>query len=404
MKYESLNHLYYKNPNSYDSEYSSRISSPSARHIHIEIKQHNRKKAYPAFFCYTEKTNLLTEQIYVANQEFSLLLEKVPSVLLQQFYRLCIIDEVKASNDIEGVHSTRQELQEAMEIIGTGHRFVSTIKKYELLSQKQEIDFSCNEALRKFYDEFSYKEVLQETPSNALDGRLFRKEPVDIVSASGKVVHRGLYPEDKILNNMDAALCLLQDKNIPVLVRTAIFHYLFAYIHPFYDGNGRTSRFISSYTMAKTLHPAICLRLSVTIKKHKATYYSLFTEADSEINRGDLTPFLIGFLRLVLKTAEDSQRLLLRKLNQYERTIYLLSKITDDKVTLRIYELLFQAGLLYGRGLSVAELVKHVGKSKNTIINRLNAIPAEHLIISKTKKTNFYKLNMLMLRYLEDAK
>lgn len=400
MKYETLKHLYYKNPDIYEAEYTSRFSSSSSRHIPMDIKQHMRKKAYPAFFCYTEETARLIEQIYVENQQIALLLTKIPNVILQQFYRLCIVDEVKASNDIEGVRSTRQELQEAMEILEAGSRFVSTIKKYELLTQNQEIDFSCNESLRAFYDEFAYQEVLQENPLNTLDGQLFRKASVDIASASGKVVHRGLFPEEKIIDSMEKALELLHDKNIPLLARTAIFHYLFAYIHPFYDGNGRTSRFISSYSMSKTLHAAICLRLSVTIKKNKSTYYNLFAEADSEIGRGDLTPFLKGFLDLVLKTAKDSKRLLLRKLNQYEKNINLISKITDDAISFRIYELLFQASLLYGRGLCISELVKYTGKSKNTIIGRLHSMPTEHLIITKLKKTNYYKLNMLMLRNL----
>ncbi len=30
------------------------------------------------------------------------------------------------------------------------------------------------------------------------------------------------------------------------LVSIAVFHYLFGYVHPFYDGNGRMARYLSS--------------------------------------------------------------------------------------------------------------------------------------------------------------
>ena len=66
---------------------------------------------------------------------------------------------------------------------------------------------------------------------------------------SGKVIHSGIYPEEKLNEAMTAALDFLNDDNIDILIRISAFHYLFGYIHPFYDGNGRTSRFISSHLL-----------------------------------------------------------------------------------------------------------------------------------------------------------
>ena len=45
MDYVSLTKLYYKSPDSYESEYESRFNSPSARHIPISIKQFGHKKS-----------------------------------------------------------------------------------------------------------------------------------------------------------------------------------------------------------------------------------------------------------------------------------------------------------------------------------------------------------------------
>lgn len=61
------------------------------------------------------------------------------------------------------------------------------------------------------------------------------------------------------------ALMILADEAIPALVRVSVFHFLFAYIHPFYDGNGRTNRFISSYVLSRSFSPIVGYRLSYSV-------------------------------------------------------------------------------------------------------------------------------------------
>ena len=141
-----------------------------------------------------------------------------------------------------------------------------------------------------------------------------------------------LTPEDKIITALSDALDFLNDDTYSALVRIAVFHYLFVYIHPFYDGNGRTARFISSVYIAKHLHPLIALRLAVTIKHRKGKYYSLLKDTGAEINCGDLTPFICGFLEFVADTIFDVTRKLKRKISQLERFRRLLSKVIPGNV------------------------------------------------------------------------
>lgn len=81
-------------------------------------------------------------------------------------------------------------------------------------------------------------------------------------------------------------------------MRVSLFHYLLGYIHPFYDGNGRLSRFLTSNYLCDD-NPFLALSLSQHIYAHKEAYYKAFTITNDPRNRGDLTYFVLSFLKLL---------------------------------------------------------------------------------------------------------
>lgn len=394
MEYESLEKIYYKNQQNHEEVYKSRFNAPTTRHFNFPIKQFNRKKEFSAFLCYTEEIVLLIEKIYKKQENFLNLIKRVPPLLLRQFELLSVVDEVKSTSDIEGVHSTRQELKEIVEGEKNSPHFSSIIRKYIALTSKEIIPFKNCDDIRKFYDEFAHKEVSLDDEKNKLDGKIFRKNLVDIKSGTGKILHRGAYPEEKIIELMTKALEILNDEKIPSLVRIAAFHYFFEYVHPFYDGNGRTARFIASYYLAKNLNYLTALRLSIIIKRQRKKYYEFFKTTDSEYNCGDLTPFVTGFISIIADTFDDIENNLNRKIKQlakYQEKIFDLIK--GDELTLKIYDILLQSTLFFGQGISMEELMEITKKSRNTIKSRIETTPEGHIIKTGSKKY-FYKLNL----------
>lgn len=400
MEYVSLKKIHYKQPDIEEEVYQRRFSSDLTHHLGLDIKQHNHKNAYPAFLCYTESMMLLQEKINKRYEEFLYIVNTVPPVVLRQFSLACIVDEVKSTNDIEGVKSTRREISMILdEISPTGSRMNSVVQKYQGLLSKDDIPFSTCQDIRDFYDGFAHNEVIRENPQNKLDGKIFRYGSVDVTSPTGKTIHRGLYPESAIMSAMTQALAILHDENMPMLARASVFHYLFAYIHPFYDGNGRTDRFITAYFLARHFHPLIAIRLSVTIKRYRKRYYTLFEDTDSELNRADLTTFVEGFCSLLLMSFEDTVRLLTRKKEQLERYEKKLSIIySGDELVENIYYILLQAALFYGQGVNMQDLMSITKKSRATIQKRLDSIPDAHLIKARIKNVYYYKLNLLILK------
>lgn len=401
MKFISLTKYFYQHTQEeYETEYIRRLEAPFTVHFNIPIHQYNRKSAYPAFLCYTGEILRLVEKFYKTYEQFLYTVNTVPPVVLYQFTRLSIVEEVKSTNDIEGVHSTKKEIREIIEKKGTHyHRLQSVVHQYLELFGEEEIKFDTCQDIRNFYDDFTHQEITRENPQNRLDGSLFRKEPVQIQAATGKTIHQGLYPESRIIEALDQALRILHSEEYPLLIRLALFHYFFVYIHPFYDGNGRTDRFITSYFLSRKFHRLLAVRLSIYIKRIQSRYYHMLEEADSEKNRGDMTPFVMGFLEILIGSTEDTIGVLSRKneqMRKYESRIDAFQ--LKDKLLKEIYITLLQAALFYGEGISMADLMKVTGKNRGTIQKRIDEIPGNHLIVTKAGKTNYYKLNLMLFK------
>ena len=117
MKYISLKKIYYTDINNYKIEYKKRFEAITTKHFSIEIKQYNREKAYPAFLCYTEEIMLLVEKFYKNYFNLFKIKQQAPPILLRQFVLSSLIDEIKSTNDIEGVHSTKKQIKDILKEI-----------------------------------------------------------------------------------------------------------------------------------------------------------------------------------------------------------------------------------------------------------------------------------------------
>ena len=361
--------------------------------LDFEIREFNHNEAYAAFYYYPEELVRLFERISEKNLAIQSLLRRVPPIMLRQFGLSCIVDEVQSTSAVEGIHSTQRELKETLESLPNSQHFSSIIKKYNHLISQEDIPLTTCEDVRRLYEEFAHDEVIRDNPNDKLDGRLFRANTVDIVSSSGKTLHRGLSPEEKIIEAVQFALNFLYDETVPSLVRIAVFHYLFVYIHPFYNGNGRTARFISSYQLSKVYHYLPALRLSLNIKRRRTAYYRLIRDTDSEINCGDLTTFIYGFTKMILSAFEDVESVLERKLKQLER---FRAKIpAADSLTRLLYDVLLQGCMFFGQGVSMSDLIQLTGKSRNTIKSKLDSLP----VIVRREHKHFYKLNLFAISF-----
>lgn len=379
MSYILLSNLYYKDKEKYKNLYDQRIASESTYVLPIKIGNNN------AFYCLCPEIHNISMKIMQLDKAVADIKSNLPADALYQFAKKCLIDEIKLTNDIEGIYSTRKELSSVLNEMnskGERKRFYGLLNKYSMLVRGVKFSLNTSNDIRDIYNDLVLKEVVEDCAENAPDGEIFRKDMAEVTTSTQKVIHQGAYPETKIIQLMEQALNILNQKEIPILIRISLFHYLFGYIHPFYDGNGRTSRFISSYLLSQEFESLIGFRLSYTIKERIKNYYDAFKACNDEKNMGDLTPFVIMFLNIILESFENLYSALEKRnslLNKYLDIIKHDEKMSEE-VKAFVF-ILVQASLFSDEGITKKELGSGLDISPSTVDKRLNKLRDMNILI-----------------------
>lgn len=397
MEYRLLKELYYKDLQAYNSLYKERFESQYTHHIDFQIGDS------PAFFIVTPEIQSKMLAIQRTDKRVFSIQKELPPKAIEQFSSRCLIDEIVLTNNIEGVHSTRREIDgilSDLEHHDKRTRFRGLVQKYLLLQCNEDVPIKTCIDVRHIYDDLALKEVLEDNLDNMPDGKIFRKDAVSVQSPTQKEIHRGVYPEGKIIATMEQALAYLNNENEELLYRTAVFHYLLGYIHPFYDGNGRLNRFISSYMLAKELEPVLSYRLSYTIKENIEKYYAAFKICNHPLNKGDLTPFVNMFLDIIEESitllVEALEKRRIQMLHYLEHIQYLPD--AKNSVIFSLYSYLIQAQLFSEHGISTKELLSYLELSRDTLRKKLEIVEnAKLLKIEKIKNEKFYGIDLNML-------
>lgn len=395
MKYRLLSSIYYENIGTYETQYEQRYNSESTYRFNFSIGENK------AFVVINNNILQLINSILKLDKQFTVKANDVPKIALKQYRKKCIIDEIKMTNDIEGVISTRKEINEILEDLSgkkKGNRLYGLVKKYEMLTEEEIVLSNCTD-IRKIYDELVLNEVAKEDSTHIPDGAIFRKDPVYIRSKTGKTIHTGISPESKIIEVLTDCLGILRNENYNKFVSIAVFHYMFGYVHPFYDGNGRISRFISSYLLSRELHPIVSYRLSYVIKKNTDGYYKSFKTVNDEKNKGEITSFVEYFLDILVQSLEELCTSLderVYKLEHFKKQISILSTLEnmDNRVQI-ILSIIVQNTLFGENGLSVVELseITDIGLSK--VRSSLILLEEKNLITAKRVSKRFvYDANL----------
>ena len=143
--------------------------------------------------------------------------------------------------------------------------------------------------------------VLLPEEDRLLPGNLYRNDSVYVVG--DKVEHTGLSWK-KLPEYMGALIGFANmDGDMNDLLKAALLHFDLAYLHPYFDGNGRMARLLHLwYLVQRGYSSALFVPLSGFIERSRKGYYDAYTliEQNARISGVlDVTPFLVYFIENV---------------------------------------------------------------------------------------------------------
>ena len=212
-------------------------------------------------------------------EQLSLLCEQLPKEVLQSFDRSFEVEYTHNSTAIEGntlsLIQTKAILEDGISVGGKALREI-----YEVVNHNKAFGFVKKCVTEgKTLDETIIKDIHALLMENILTGGVYRNVEVRISGAKHKPpVPSEMYQQIK---NFYADMPYKVKEN--AIEFAAWTHAEFVKIHPFVDGNGRTSRMIMNYQLLASGF------LPVSIAKENRLEY--FETLEAYAVEGDLNPF-----------------------------------------------------------------------------------------------------------------
>lgn len=210
-------------------------------------------------------------------------------------------DEIHSTFTIENINSSRESIRRILNGYAPTNddedRIYGMKKGLEFISDLSNKITEAN--LNRLY-QLTIGEFLEED-NKLLPDQFYRHDTVYIVG--DKVEHEGL--PFKMLPEYMSELIEFIDQNSKMneLLKAAAIHFYIAYLHPYFDGNGRMARLIHLwYLVQQGYSSAMFIPFSKYVNESRKAYYSSYTliEQNEKISGViDITPFLIYFIENV---------------------------------------------------------------------------------------------------------
>lgn len=206
-------------------------------------------------------------------------------------------EEIIASSAIENIDFSRDSVRNILRGLApkdeAENRILGQKKGIEFISDTRNV--ITEENIHTLYM-MTIGQFLSED-DRLLDDCLYRHDTVYVVS--DRIEHSGI-DHRKLPEYMSALVRFINtDDGMNDLVKAAIIHFYIAYLHPYFDGNGRMARLMHLWFLVqKGYRSAMFIPMSGYIERSRSAYYSAYTAVEENMKYSgvlDLTPFIRYF-------------------------------------------------------------------------------------------------------------
>ena len=264
------------------------------------------------------------------------LLRPIPSVALEKLRESMMLEWTYHSNAIEGNTLTLQEtrviLSDGITVGGkTLREHFETLNHHEAIAQLEEL---VNKKYRiKGADILMIHGLVLQRIEKEFAGR-YRNAGVRITGAN-------FTPPNamKVDELMEDLIAWVNEKNdVPVVVKAMIFHHRMVWIHPFFDGNGRTVRLMFNLLLMNDGYPP-----AIILQQDRKKYYDALNKA----NQGNYEKLMLMILQ-ALERSLDIYLSLLENSHDGYRPISDILKELDVPYGQEYVSLLVRTGKIAG--------------------------------------------------------
>ena len=253
-------------------------------------------------------------------------------------------EEIVATSAIESIDFNRDSVRNIMKGLAPKdeeeNRIFGLKQGFEFISHKE----------NKITEENIYKLYMMaignylDDESKPKQGNFYRHDTVYVMS--DRVEHSGI-DHKKLPEYMKSFIEFANESdNINDLLKATMLHFYIAYLHPYFDGNGRMARLIQMwFLIQKGYESTLFVPFSSYVEKSRRKYYDAYTLVEENYKLSgviDITPFLIYFTQNVYeKMTGDTVKV--NTLEKYNSALS-LGEITEKEAKLWQFVLSAYAG------------------------------------------------------------
>lgn len=245
------------------------------------------------------------ERVHAQKQRLDAL-RPLPAAALRNIQESLTLEWTYHSNSIEGNTLTLQETKMVIEA-GMTIKGKSLREHFEVVNHQDAVEYVETLAAKNHL--LCATEVLQvhalvlQKIEKEFAGR-YRNAGVRIAGAN--FVPPNALKVDEYMEELLHWTCAAEH-SLDIIVKASIFHHRFVWIHPFFDGNGRTGRLLFNLLLMQAGFPP-----AIILKNDRKKYYDALQKA----NQGDYGKLLL----LILQAVERSLDIYLSNFtNTYEQ-------------------------------------------------------------------------------------